>query len=64
MGTRENVCVGGRWMKRFSLAHSVEFCISGDGLCVRLMWCWLAAFGRDPMHSKETIVLLQGSVAK
>ena len=51
-------------MKWFRIAQNGEFCISGDGLCARIMWCWLTAFGRDPKPAKETIALLQDSFAK
>ena len=37
----------------FRASHSGEFCIRGDGLCVRVMWSWLTAYGRDPKRTKR-----------
>jgi hypothetical protein len=48
-------------MKWFRISHNGEFCIRGDGLCVRIVWSWLTVYGRDPKRTKETIVFLQDS---
>jgi hypothetical protein len=64
MCIRENIFDGGSWMKWFRISQNGEFCIRGDRLCVRIVWSWLTAYGRDPKRTKETIVFLQVSFFK